>query len=465
MEKLSARVRQRAPLGSLSRWRERARLKHGRNRRFSLIILAGAAAFVATDIAWAQSPAPDEAGAQAPESAPKRTDRRIGKVHDKVHDKIRAQITRDTEARLTATGPYADYLAVKKTLEDAGFTYEVAATAMAQWGKPRGGPGAFQAILNPNANWDVFDSALIGRGSIQISYNYNNYFYNQTGKSLSSTLDILSSVNDTPSDGYSFTQLTYTHEFPGNWLQITGGQFQVSNFDNNQYAGNQQTGFVNFALSQNASQAYISTSVGAYVQLNPTRTLSFAAGLQDANNTGGHIIQTTTIGQGPSTWFVYGQWTPAFPGLGSAQYSLLYYNQPKIEAQPGIPSHAAGQGWSFNAVQNLNATWGLFARANTASGSHPTIETSIAGGVIYNNPFGLGARDQIGLGLAWNKTNLAAFSNQSVRPSETVAEAYWNLFVTPFLMMGPSVQVVFNPALHPESDAAGILTLRATGLF
>jgi hypothetical protein len=55
-------------------------------------------------------------------------------------------------------------------LESAGFTYEVAATGMVQWGKPRGGAGAFQAILNPNANWDVFDSALIGRGSIQISY-------------------------------------------------------------------------------------------------------------------------------------------------------------------------------------------------------------------------------------------------------------------------------------------------------
>lgn len=265
MKMLSARLWRKAP------WSARLRKRPGAK------VFALAAAFMVWDIAAAQSQISNDIGTQAPEPAPKRKDRRIGKVHDK----IRAQIARDEEARLTAAGPYAAYLAGKKALEDAGVTYEIAATAMVQWGRPRGGPGAFQAILNPNANWDVFDSALIGRGSIQISYNYNNYFYNQTGKSLSSTLDILSSVNDTPSNGYSFTQLTYTHEFPGNWLQITAGQFQVSNFDNNQYAGNQQTGFANYALAQNASQAYISTSVGAYVQINPTETLSFAAGLQD----------------------------------------------------------------------------------------------------------------------------------------------------------------------------------------
>jgi hypothetical protein len=294
--------------------------------------------------------------------------------------------------------------------------------------------------------------------------NYNNYFYNQTGKSLSSTLDILSSVNDTPSDGYSFTQLTYTHEFPGNWLQITGGQFQISNFDNNEYAGNQQTGFANYALTQNASQAYISTSVGAYVQLNPTQTISVVAGLQDANNTAGHTIQTTTIGKGPSTWFVYGQWTPEFPGL-AAQYSLLYYNQPKIEAQPGISVSCGRPGLVLQRGPEPERVPGIVRQSQYRVGlpsDHRDIDRRRRD---LQQPFRPWRARSDRPRRRLEQDQSGGLSGQAVRPSETVAETYWNVFVTPFLMVGPSVQVVFNPALHPESDTAGILTLRATGLF
>ncbi|MBV8334821.1 MAG: carbohydrate porin [Alphaproteobacteria bacterium] len=395
-----------------------------------------------------------------PESVPPRKDRRVGKLHDR----LRAQKAQDDADRETATGLEYDYLAFKKELETSvGLTFQIPPTAMIQWGEPNGGASARQRILEPSVNWDMFDSPDIGRGSIQFGYTYNKYWSRQTGVTLSNRLGVLSPVNDYPANTYHFSTLTYTHEFPGDWLELVVGQYQFGAFDSNQYASNVQKNFINYALSQNGSQAYIPDSLGGYAQANPTSALSFAAGLQNAQNVTGDYIETSALGRGPWAWFAYGQWTPTFPFLAksqSAQYSLLYYEQPSVPEQP-----VSGQGWSLNAVQNLNATWGLFARANHSTGPISPIATSLAGGVIYNNPSGLDPKDQIGLGLAWNVSNRAAFVGQPTRHSETVAEAYWNFVFFKFVQVGPDLQVILNPALCPKAGTAEVFTFRLTGLF
>jgi carbohydrate-selective porin OprB len=54
-------------------------------------------------------------------------------------------------------------------------------------------------------------------------------------------------------------------------------------------------------------------------------------------------------------------------------------------------------------VQNLNEKWGLFMRANGASGYTTPIKTSIADGGVLNNPLNRDKLDQIGLGIAWGR--------------------------------------------------------------
>jgi carbohydrate-selective porin OprB len=54
---------------------------------------------------------------------------------------------------------------------------------------------------------------------------------------------------------------------------------------------------------------------------------------------------------------------------------------------------------------------------------------------------------------------------QTVRDGEFVAETYFNAVVSKVLQLGPSVQIILNPALHPQDSVAGVFTLRATGLF
>lgn len=397
--------------------------------------------------------------AQAAPDSPVRirhNERRIGDVHEKTLRQREKELA-DSE---NVESPYQNYLRFKQWLAHYGITAQLAPTIMNQWGAPHGGKPALQWILSPSINWNAFDADEIGQGSVQFSYSFNRYGNQQSGASLSARLRTATLVNDTPTNDYTFNQLTYTHVFPSRLLQISVGQYPFSNFDNNQYAANQQTNFVNYALSQNGSQAYVPDSLGAYIQINPTQTISVAGGFQDANNITGNRIQFSTVGHSQYAWFGYAQWKPVIEGLGSAQYSLLYYQQPKISAQMG-----SAQGWSLNIVQNLNTKWGIFLRANTATGNIAPIAASVAAGVAINNPIGGLRGDQWGVGFAWNKTNKAFFPVQNVRDGEFVAETYFNSVVSKVLQLGPSVQIILNPALRPQNSVAGVFTLRATGLF
>ncbi|MBS7804493.1 carbohydrate porin [Rhizobiales bacterium TNE-4] len=386
----------------------------------------------------------------------RQNDRRIGRVHDQT----RAQRDKELRDEEGANTPYKEYLKFKHWLAQYGITAQLAPSVLNQWGVPSGGKPAFQWILSPSLNWNAFNSQEIGQGSVQFSYSYNRYGNQQSGASLTGRLRAITPVTDTPTNDYTFNQLTYTHVFPGKLLQVSVGQFPFSNFDNNQYAANQQTNFVNYALSQNASQAYVPDSLGGYLQVNLTQTVSVASGFQDANNITGNRIQFSTASKGQYAWFGYAQWKPVIEGFGAAQYSLLYYQQPKVPMQM-----ESAQGWSLNVVQNINKTWGVFVRANTATGRIAPIESSLAAGFIMNNPFGGLQGDQWGVGLAWNKTNKAYFPLQTVRDGEFVAETYLNIVFSKVLQFGPSVQLIVNPALRPQASSAGVFTLRATGLF
>ena len=137
--------------------------------------------------------------------------------------------------------------------------------------------------------------------------------------------------------------------------------------------------------------------------MNITPEISIAGGLQSATKPAGTTLSASGLSDGKIAYFAYAGWTPTLPFLPSSQssqYSLLYYYQPSVPEQIGTT-----QGVSFNAVQNLNSKWGVFLRANNVSGTISPIETSVAWGAIYNNPFGRDPMDQVGLGFAWNKSN------------------------------------------------------------
>lgn len=375
----------------------------------------------------------------------------------RLHERLRAAKDRDEIPVETAT-PYST--AKKEIRAATGITYTFDSSFLSQWGAPDGGTGAVQALFMPVVQWKAFDDPTLGTGSFEFFFQATQYWSAATGSSQQARLKVNSPANDFPVNNLIFMQASYTQELPGKWLSVTAGQYPIANFDGNAYANNQQVNFIGYSLSQNGSQNYGQSSLGAYAELKPAKRITVAGGFQDGNNIAGNYIQFSTLGLGQYAWFLYGAWSPTLTGLGRGQYALLYYNQPSVPAQP-----RAGDGFSFSASQPIGKTWGLFLRANTASNSSWNIQSSVATGGVMNDPLGRNPLDQIGLGMAWNKTNMNLYPAAYARQSETMMELYWVTTFGKRLQITPDVQLYFQPALTPNTGMAAVFTIRAALLL
>lgn len=359
-----------------------------------------------------------------------------------------------------ATDPYGEYAEFKARIEkETGLSWSMDLSYMQQWGRQDGGSPAGQWLATPSIDWRLFDSDSAGTGSLQLAYTATRYGTRQDAANVQDKLGLITPVNDYAEKLNTFAQLTYTHSLPGNKVSVTVGQYPFYNFDGNQYLANQQQNFSNYVLAQNGSSTYAIAGLGAYVQVNATSAIQFAAGLQSAGNISGATLSTRRFGDDGYSWFGYAQWTPAIKGLGPAQYSITYY------AVPGVPLQSPkSHGWSLNAVQNLNDSWAVFARANRAYGYVTPIRASHALGVALNDPLARGTTDQIALAFGYSDA-AAQPANPAQTRDEKVLEAYWNWTYAKGLLFTPGVQYLRDPGLDRARSEAWVLALRTTLMF
>lgn len=354
---------------------------------------------------------------------------------------------------------YTNYLKWKLRVQEATNTsFAMSVSTLAQWGLPDGGAPTLQVMASPAIDWTVFKSTRWGTGSVQLAYNAIGYPVVQSGAAIQSNLGLITPINDYSTRFLNFSQLSYTQAVPGNRWLVTIGQYPLYTFDGNAYLGNQQQYFNNYLFAQNATQTYLLTGLGAYVQFNATSRMQLAAGLQATNNYPAETITLNNAGADCCAWFGYLQWSPRLPGLGAAQYSVSYFDTPAIPAQP------ATRNWSVSAVQNLGATWALFARANGASGFVSQIKNAYALGVALNNPLKRAATDQIALAVGLSEAADPPVTAPGTR-NEKVVEVYWTWTLFGGFLVTPAVQVIFDPARDPRRDSASVLSLRTTLLF
>jgi hypothetical protein len=409
-------------------------------------LLGGCASY-----AWCQETAPKDPVLGANDV------RDVGKI-GRMHGQIRRAQERES-LRQEITDLYADYTNWKTRVQnETNVAYSLDVSLLGQWGKPGGGSSALQIYATPSLDWTVFKSDSWGTGSIQVAYNLVTYPTIQNAADIQSNLGLITPINLFPSNTQNFAQLTYTQATPDNKWLLTAGQYPLYNFDSNAYLGNQQQNFNNYLFAQNATQTYLLTGLGAYVQFNATSTVQFASGVQGANNVLGQAISATNFSDTCCASFGYVQWTPHFHGLGSAQYSFSYFYT------PSIPAQAATSGWSVNAVQNLNETWAMFARANGASGFVTQIKNSYALGVAMNNPLKRSSTDQIALDVGVSEAASPPVNPANAR-NEKPIEAYWTWTFFGGLLLTPSVQFILDPALNPTKNDVWVLSLRATFMF
>jgi hypothetical protein len=347
----------------------------------------------------------------------------------------------------------------KKLRRDYGLQYSMPVSIIPQWGTPKGGPGVVQLTYTPNITWSPFTNTAIGSGVFTFLIQQTQFWTKANSASQQARLGLITPPNGQTTNLREYNQLMYTHTFPDgwSWLYITLGQYTFSAYDSSQYAGNDQTNFISYALSQNATQTYPNGALGAYAQAaTPDQQFTFAGGVQGATNVNANALSTPGFSAGKHAYFIAGEWAPKL--LGGGAYSLLGYSQPSVPQQP---SDTTTLGVSFSGAEYRS---GLFLRVNGASGTATPIETSVAWGGIRNNPFSRNKLDQVGLGIFWDKTNLKAVA-QPARNAEWGAELYYNYAIFKALWVTPDIQLYLDPALHPRAGPAAVFTVRTTALF
>ena len=161
--------------------------------------------------------------------------------------------------------------------DDFGIQYSLDVSFMGQKGVPNGGKTATQSIYAPTFSWQIFNDDTYGSGTINASYTAVRYWGNKA-ENIGDKLFLANSINDYSTPSNAIDQLSYTQSLFNNKFSVTVGQFPLSDFDGTQYDSNQQTNFINYALSQNASETYPIAGLGAYIQINPNEEWSFAGG-------------------------------------------------------------------------------------------------------------------------------------------------------------------------------------------
>lgn len=353
-----------------------------------------------------------------------------------------------------------DYTNFKDELQNKlGFDYGVTVSYMGQYGAPNGKKAAFQTIIYPDFTWTFFDN---DKGNLELNAAYNVVRYaGSTANGIANRMGVGTPINDYTEQSNEFPEFYLSYQFAGkyDWLTVALGQFPIYNFDGTTYNSNQQENFINWSFSQNASSTYSTAGLGGYVQVAPNDWV-FSLGMQDATNIDGENISTSQLGEKHFTTFGSIAYNPNIKGLGEGQYSVLFYNQPWVKNQPETTN-----GWSVNALQNLNDKWAIFGRVNGVTGDQADIDLSYMMGLVYNNPWDRNELDQIGVALGVNHLNEDAVGEDLAHTYEGVFESYVNLGVSKWMMITPDIQVYFNPADNQKSNNAFAFSLRATVFF
>lgn len=345
-----------------------------------------------------------------------------------------------------------------KLNKETGISYTLDISYMAQRGAPSGHITPWQSQYYGTITWDMFQSDAIGSGSLNIAYELVRY-WNGTGTELGNNIGIITPLNDYTNKANYFYELSYTHQFPDklDWLSVTLGQIPLYNFDGTTYDSNQQINFINESFSQNATSTYPSASLGGYITVAPDNFWSISVGGQDATSISGNRINTSHFGKKWTT-FISGTINPKNK-LGQAVLSVLFYNQPSVDAQP-----EKTKGWSINAQQNIGNKLAVFMRANGVSKGLYGIKQSYVLGGVYNNPLNRNKLDQIGFSGGINKMDKNV-NGPNTRSVENILEAYWAWGLSSFMTITPDIQFYINPALNHKSNTATVATIRATMMF
>ncbi len=274
------------------------------------------------------------------------------------------------------------------------------------------------------------------------------------------------------------SELWYQQGFFNNMLRIRLGKIDLTSgfetqhfalgFDQNAFAFDETSQFMNSALVSNPTIPFPGQGLGMMVFVQPTKWSFVAAGVADAQANATETGFNTTF-HGEDYFFAIFETglTPVIPsangGLPGAYRVGFWYDpqdKPRLDGG-GTERDDVGFYLSFDQVVYKESLLredrqglGMFARYGFAHSNVNAIKCFWSTGVQYEGLIPTRDEDVVAVGVAQGFLDSDAGHNKN---TETVLEWYYNAQVTPWLNVSPSVQYIFNPgAVHGVSDAVVI---------
>jgi high affinity Mn2+ porin len=284
---------------------------------------------------------------------------------------------------------------------------------------------------------------------------------------------------------------------PKSYLSLAFGKFSMADFfDNNQYAHDPRTQFMNWALMNNGAWDYPANTRGytwglLTEMVKPTWALRASVSLMPTTANGNTMSLDLKNSKSETMEFQkkYRFFKKAgiirllgfFTQAGMGNYRLAIANE--INGRPYITStRKPGRtkyGWGINLEQQISNSIGLFARASWNDGRNETwafteIDRSLTMGIWINGD--MWKREEDNLGIAYVNNGISNDHRDYLKAGghgfmigdgklnyghENIWEIYYNFHLhdTSFWIT-PDYQFVLNPAYNKDRGPVHVMSLR-----
>ena len=380
-------------------------------------------------------------------------------VADKHNDRNINTYRLENREEFLSHSKHADdwYQTFKKELRERYRTsYYLDISYMAQNTSPHWGGFPQQFIFSPYIKIEPFVDTKFGSGKLQVSFTGVRLFGGSVSK-RENKLHVATGINDYKKRGDYYSQILYTHTMPGvmDWLSLSIGQYSIYFMDGVAPTSNQQSGFISYSLSQNASASYATSGLGLYLQISPNRQWILQFGIQDAHNIDGDEFGFSTLDDGDYTTYGYLSWSPVFAENFSGEYKVLFYDQPSTKEQYG---HS--QGWSFSFLQNFGRIFNIFGGFNGSTGKVVPVKRSVVAGIGFKDIFYRNPNDYFGISFARNWISRKAVSDYNIHKYENVLEMQYVFGIGKYITITPDLQLFMHPSLTTKKSTAAVFGLR-----
>ncbi len=324
--------------------------------------------------------------------------------------------------------------------------------------------------LSWKSKWAVFDAPDTGAaGWLSAKINAKSGLgaagnTESAARNLGSVADptgIWSGVN-----GIRVPELAWQQSLADGKLVLVSGMLDQSDyFDANSYANSGRGQFLNSALINSMVVPLPAYNFGFNLQWQPVNEWYGMLGTSVGNARGGQAPWTDFSWD---TWHLLGEFGYAprdFLGLGPGVYRI----QPFVGQSEGGATES-GFGLNFQQQLGPNAPFGWFGRYGRGGSERfhdesdrPDTGAQVGTGFVMRGPLkylGLApsrAYDATGIGFVWSHPQA---STQPLHTDEYTLELGYVLQLTPTAKLQPDLQVVWNRAHNPDSDAALVFQLQ-----